>query len=45
LHDENYKGAQGNNHWRGLLLLKNAKDGDYDLQEFKMAGLKDRYDR
>ena len=45
LHDENYKGAQGNNHWRGLLLLKNAKDGDYDLQEFKMAGLKDKYDR
>ena len=45
LHDEDYKGAQGNGHWRGLLMLKNAKKGNYDLQEFNMAGLKDRYDK
>jgi hypothetical protein len=45
LHDENYKGAQGNNHWRGLLMLENTKDGNFDLREFSMANLKDRYDR
>lgn len=38
-HDENYKGPQGNNHWRGCALLKNHIDGDYalellDLKEF-----------
>lgn len=31
-HDENYKGPQGNAHWRGCALLKNHKDGDYALE-------------
>lgn len=32
LHDEGYKGPQGNSHWRGCALLKNHKDGEYDLE-------------
>lgn len=31
-HDEEYKGPQGNSHWRGCALLKNHKDGEYDLE-------------
>lgn len=31
LHDEDYKGPQGNNHWRGYCYLNNIVDGDYDL--------------
>lgn len=31
-HDEDYKGPQGNSHWRGCALLKNHKDGEYDLE-------------
>ena len=29
-HDENYMGVQGNQHWRGLYLLHNCKDGSFD---------------
>ena len=32
LHDEDYKGPQGNNHWRGYCYLNNIVDGDYDLE-------------
>lgn len=32
LHDEHYKGPQGNNHWRGFAVLNNVQDGDYDLE-------------
>lgn len=32
LHDEHYKGPQGNNHWRGYCYLRNVDKGDYDLQ-------------
>lgn len=29
LHDEVYKGPQGNDHWRGLVMKHDVKDGDY----------------
>ena len=29
-HDEEYMGVQGNQHWRGLYLLHNCKDGSFD---------------
>jgi len=29
MHDEEYKGPQANDHWRGLVLKHNVKDGDY----------------
>lgn len=30
LHDEGYKGPQGNKHWRGILHAKNVLNGDFD---------------
>lgn len=33
LHDEPYKGYQGNNHFRGCFKLHNVKDGMYDLEQ------------
>lgn len=33
LHDENYKGYQGNNHFRGCFMLHNVHDGMYDLEQ------------
>lgn len=40
MHDENYKGPQGNLHWRGI-LVKNEVDGygDYSLMDVNMAYL------
>jgi hypothetical protein len=29
LHDETYKGPQGNDHFRGIVMKHNVKDGDY----------------
>jgi hypothetical protein len=31
-HDEVYKGPQGNHHWRGVVVKRDVKDGDYDLE-------------
>lgn len=39
LHDENYKGYQGNNHFRGALMLHNVKDGMYDLEQYSVERL------
>lgn len=33
LHDEPYKGPQGNNHYRGCFMLHDACDGVYDLEQ------------
>ena len=33
LHDEPYKGPQGNNHYRGAFILHNVKEGKYDLEQ------------
>lgn len=30
VHDEDYKGVQGNKHWRGIVLKHNVKEGSYD---------------
>lgn len=38
-HDEKYKGPQGNNHWRGCLMLHEVKDGNYGLMELSMSYL------
>lgn len=32
LHDEEYKGESGNQHWRGLIYKTNVHDGEYDLR-------------
>lgn len=43
LHDEDYKGPQGNDHWRGLVMKHNVKDGDYSPAIVNMDFLLDRY--
>lgn len=29
-HEEDYKGVQGNHHWRGIIVKHNVRDGSYD---------------
>lgn len=43
LHDEGYKGPQGNDHWRGLVLKHNVQDGDYSPVIVNMDYLLQRY--
>jgi hypothetical protein len=43
LHDEGYMGPQGNPHWRGLVVLNDVKDGDYDIMPLRMRYLKQKY--
>lgn len=35
-HDEEYKGPQANNHFRGCAMLHEVKDGDYSLMELSL---------
>jgi hypothetical protein len=39
LHDEGYKGPQGNNHFRGAVMLHNVKNGMYDLEQYSVERL------
>lgn len=39
LHEEEYKGWQGNNHFRGVAMLHNVKDGMYDLEQISVERL------
>jgi hypothetical protein len=43
-HDEDYKGYQGNHHWRGLIVKHNVKDGSYNPLFVNIEYLKNRYD-
>jgi len=43
LHDEDYRGPMGNNHWRGMILKENVKAGMYDLREISMHSLRLEY--
>lgn len=36
LHDEAYKGPQGNDHFRGCAMLHEVKDGNYNLMELSL---------
>jgi hypothetical protein len=44
-HDEHYMGFQGNDYWRGLLVLnfRNSRDPYFDLERWSMWRLKERY--
>lgn len=42
-HDEEYKGYQGNHHWRGALYKHEVYQGDYDLMELSMNYLLDEW--
>ena len=43
LHDEDYKGLQGNGHWRGIVVLNEVRDGDYDIMPLSMDFLRRRF--
>lgn len=43
LHDEDYLGPQGNKHWRGILVLHDVKDGEFDLMPVSLDFLMKKY--
>ena len=45
LHDENYKGPQGNHHWRGIIVKHECHDGTYDLMRVSLNYLCWKYER
>jgi hypothetical protein len=44
LHDEEYKGPQGNAHWRGVIVKHRVKDGAYDPMFVSLGYLCERYE-
>ncbi len=43
MHDEEYKGPQGNGHWRGIVVLNGVQDGQYDIMPLSMEYLLQKY--
>lgn len=43
LHDEPYMGPQGNQHWRGIYVLNEVQDGQFDEMPVSLSFLKERY--
>lgn len=41
-HNEDYMGPQGNNHWRGALMLNDVNDGDFDIMPLRLKYLVNR---
>lgn len=44
LHRERYKGAQGNNHFRGVVVLNEVKDGNYCIMPLTLSYLCKKYE-
>jgi hypothetical protein len=42
-HDEDYLGPQGNKHWRGILMLHEVNDGEFDPMFISLDFLKKKY--
>jgi hypothetical protein len=42
-HNEDYMGPQGNKHWRGVLMLHDVKDGEFDLMPVSLDYLEKKY--
>lgn len=42
-HDEEYLGPQGNKHWRGIWMLHNVCDGEFDEMPIPLSYLKEKY--
>lgn len=42
-HFENYKGYQGNNHWRGVIVLHRVNKGSFDPMFVSLDYLRDKY--
>lgn len=45
LHDEDYRGNQGQGHWRGVVVLNEVHDGDYCLMPLTLDYLCRKYER
>lgn len=43
LHDEDYKGHQGNKHWRGIIMLNDVENGSFDPMFISLKYLRRRY--
>lgn len=43
-HQEDYLGPQANNHWRGILVLNDVHDGEFEAMPVTLKYLKSRYD-
>lgn len=43
-HDEDYKGPQGNHHWRGIIMKHEVADGSYDPMFVSLNYLCNRYE-
>ena len=44
LHDEDYKGPQGNAHFRGIVVKHGVQNGSYDIQQISLDSLCRRYE-
>ena len=44
IHDEDYKGPQGNSHWRGIIVKHEVADGAYDVELVSIESLCKRYE-
>lgn len=42
-HSEDYMSSQGNNHWRGFLMLHDVKDGEFDVMPVSLRYINKRY--
>lgn len=42
-HNEDYLGPQGNKHWRGILVLHEVLNGEFDLMPVSLKYLKEKY--
>lgn len=43
LHEERYRGAQGNDEWRGIVVLNEVNNGKYDVMPLSMDYLRRKY--
>ena len=44
LHNESYKGPQGNAHWRGIIVCHDVREGSYDPMFLSLSYLCRRYE-
>lgn len=42
-HNEDYMGPQGNNHWRGFMMLHDVHDGEFDLMPVSLKYIHKKY--
>lgn len=45
LHEEDYRGAQGQRHWRGVVVLNEVRDGDYAIMPLSLSYLCRKYEK